>query len=43
MIQSAIKIHGESEFESMRKAGQLAAMTLDYITPFVIPTITTGE
>ncbi len=38
-----IKIHGEEEFEGMRKAGRLAAETLDHITPFVQPGATTGE
>lgn len=36
-----IKIHGPDHFESMRKAGRLAAETLDYITPFVEPGVTT--
>ena len=27
----------------MRKAGRLAAETLDYITPYVVPGVTTGE
>jgi len=38
-----IKIHGAEDFESMRKAGRLAAETLDFITPYVAPGITTGE
>jgi len=38
-----IKIHGEEEFEGMRKAGRLAAETLDYITPLVQPGVTTGK
>jgi methionyl aminopeptidase len=38
-----IKIHGADGFEGMRKAGRLAAETLDYITPFVVPNVTTGE
>lgn len=29
--------------EKMRAAGKLAAQTLDYITPFILPGITTGE
>lgn len=37
------KIHTESDFEGMRAAGRLAAETLDYITPFVKPGVTTGE
>jgi methionine aminopeptidase len=28
----SIKIHGAAEFAAMRKAGKLAAETLDYIT-----------
>src|SRR5580700_1660410 len=39
----SIKIHGATAFEGMRKAGVLAAATLDYITPFVAPGVTTGE
>ena len=38
-----ITIHGPAEFESMRKAGRLAAETLDFITPFVTPGVTTAE
>lgn len=38
-----IRIHDESCFEYMRKAGQLAAQTLDYITPYVIPGVTTEK
>jgi len=38
-----IKIHGSEAFEGMRIAGVLAAETLDFITPFVRPGITTGE
>ena len=38
-----VKIHGEKGFEGMRKAGRLAAQTLDYITPFVKIGVTTGE
>lgn len=32
-----------SDFPGLRKAGQLAGRTLDYITPFVVPGITTGK
>lgn len=39
----SIKIHDEAGFEGMRKAGRLAAETLDFITPSVQPGITTGE
>lgn len=38
-----IKIHTAEDFAGMRKAGHLAADTLDYITPHVVPGITTGE
>ncbi|MDR2508334.1 MAG: type I methionyl aminopeptidase [Candidatus Accumulibacter sp.] len=31
------------EIEKMRLAGRLAAETLDYIAPFVVPGVTTGE
>lgn len=40
---SRIKIHDAAAFEAMRKAGRLAAETLDYITPHVEPGINTGE
>jgi len=36
-----IVIHGANEFESMRRAGKLAAETLDFITPEVGPGVTT--
>ena len=36
-----VKIHGPDEFEGMRKAGRLAAETLDMITPHVVPGVTT--
>jgi methionyl aminopeptidase len=38
-----IKIHDAEAFEGMRRAGQLAARTLDFITPYVRPGVTTGE
>ena len=38
-----IKIHGAAAFEGMRRAGELAAATLDFITPSVRPGVTTGE
>ena len=38
-----IKIHGPEAFEGMRRAGRLAAETLDFITPYVVPGVTTGE
>ncbi len=38
-----IKIHNEGGFVGMRKAGKLAAQTLDFITPYVKPGISTDE
>lgn len=38
---STIKIHTAEDFNGMRKAGRLAAETLDYITPFVEAGIST--
>lgn len=38
-----IKIHGPDAFAGMRRAGQLAAETLDFITPHVEPKVTTGQ
>jgi methionyl aminopeptidase len=38
-----IKIHDEAAFEGMRKAGRLAAELLDFITPHVVPGVTTDE
>ena len=38
-----IKIHDEEAFAGMRAAGRLAAETLDYIVPFVVPGVTTGK
>src|SRR5579862_2332006 len=37
-----IKLHGPDAFEGMRKAGALAAATLDFITPYIAPGVTTG-
>ncbi len=37
----SIKIHTEADFDGMRKAGLLAAQTLDYIVPYVKPGVTT--
>ncbi len=39
----SIKIHTEADFEGMRKAGRLAAETLDYITDFVEPGVSTEK
>ncbi len=36
-----IKIHGPADFAAMRKAGKLAAEVLDFITPHVVPGVTT--
>jgi methionyl aminopeptidase len=41
--ERSIKIHGPDGFAAMRKAGRLAAETLDYIAPFVEPGVTTNE
>lgn len=38
-----IPIHTAEDFKSMRKAGHLAAEVLDYITPHVVPDISTDE
>ncbi len=38
-----VEIHGPEAFAAMRKAGQLTAEILDYITPYVKPGVTTGE
>jgi methionyl aminopeptidase len=37
-----IKIHGPEDFDGMRRAGRLAAETLDFIAPHVLPGVTTG-
>jgi methionyl aminopeptidase len=39
----SVTIHSDADFDGMRKAGKLAAQTLDYITPFVKEGITTEE
>ena len=41
--EQQITLHGPEDFEGMRKAGTLAATTLDFITPHVKPGVTTGE
>ena len=41
--ERTIKLHGPEGFEGMRRAGRLAAETLDFITPHVVPGVTTGE
>jgi len=39
----SVVIHGPEAFAAMRLAGRLAAETLDFITPYVKPGVTTGE
>jgi len=39
--ERSIKIHGPEGFAAMRKAGRLAAEVLDFITPHVVPGVTT--
>jgi methionyl aminopeptidase len=41
--QNEIHIHKPEDFEGMRKAGQLAAKTLDFIADYIKPGITTDE
>ena len=41
--KDGIELHPESDFEGMRKAGQLAAEILDEVTPLVVPGVTTEE
>ncbi len=41
--EQRITLHGPEAFAGMRKAGRLAAETLDHITPHVRPGLTTGE
>ena len=38
-----IEIHNEAGYKGMRKAGRLAAEVLDFITPYVVPGVTTEE
>jgi methionyl aminopeptidase len=38
-----VTIHDAADFEAMRKAGRLAAETIDHVTPFVKPGVSTGE
>ena len=40
---SSIRLYNADDFASMRRAGHLAAATLDYITPYVKPGVSTGE
>ena len=39
----SIKLHSAADFEGMRRAGRLAAETLDHITPHVRPGVRTDE
>ena len=41
--RDGIEIHNEADFEGMRRAGLLAAQTLDMITPHVVPGAITLE
>jgi methionyl aminopeptidase len=38
-----VPIHGAEAFAAMRRAGALAAATLDHVTPLVRPGVSTGE
>ena len=38
-----VPLHGPEAFAAMRRAGRLAAETLDFVTPFVVPGVSTGE
>ena len=40
---AGVQLHGPEEFEGMRKAGKLAAEVLDFITPYVVPSVSTLE
>jgi methionyl aminopeptidase len=40
---NSIPLHGPDDFAQMRLAGRLAAECLDFITPHVVPGVTTGE
>ncbi|MBM3546700.1 MAG: type I methionyl aminopeptidase [Alphaproteobacteria bacterium] len=41
--EETARIHGPEDFEGMRKAGRLAAQTLDFIVSHVRPGVSTGE
>lgn len=43
LSRDGIELHGESDFIAMRKAGKLAAETLDMLTEHVVPGVTTEE
>ena len=40
---TGIKLHSREDFAAMRRAGNLAARVLDYITPHVQPGVSTEE
>lgn len=42
-LHGRIPLYGETGFEGMRKAGRLAAQTLDYITPYVQEGVSTEK
>src|SRR3546814_19372937 len=42
-LDPEIPLLGPDAFESMRRAGRLAAETLDFITPHAVPGVTTEE
>ena len=41
--EGEVPIHGAEAFDGMRKAGHLAASVLDYITPYVVPGVSTEK
>ncbi|MBL8672800.1 MAG: type I methionyl aminopeptidase [Alphaproteobacteria bacterium] len=43
MMNRTVPLHGPDGFAGMRRAGRLAAETLDFITPHVKPGVTTGQ
>ena len=40
---SRVALHTPEDFAAMRRAGRLGAEVIDYITPYVVPGVTTGE
>ncbi len=42
-MSNRITLHTAEDFASMRVAGKLAAEILDFITPYVVPNVTTDE
>ena len=38
-----VPLHGPEAFAAMQRAGRLAAETLDFVTPFVVQGVSTGE